>query len=89
MTTRAADLTTDRIRAAVRKAVSSFAQGPLPDDENESLFDSGVIDSFGLMDVIARLEETLEIKVPDSDLNPRRFETLKKIDRYFEARASA
>ena len=70
----------------IRKAIEPVCQIPLPDDPDASLFDLGVIDSFGLMDAIARLEETLGVKVPDSDLNPRRFETLRKIERYFAAR---
>ncbi len=73
----------------IREALAPFALAPLPDDPDASLFDGGVIDSFGLMDAIASLEKVFDVSVPDSDLNPRRFETLGKIERYFEARARA
>ena len=70
----------------IRETLGPLAQAPIPEDPDASLFDLGVIDSFGLMDAIARLEESLGVKVPDSDLNPRRFETLRKIERYFATR---
>lgn len=78
-----------QLTVAIRKALEPIAQAPLPDDPDASLFDLGVLDSFGLMDAVARLEEELGVKVPDSDLNPRRFETLGKIERYFATRVAA
>ena len=73
----------------IRKTLEPIARAPIPDDPEASLFDLGVIDSFGLMDAVAQLEEALGVKVPDADLNPRRFETLGKIERYFAMRVAA
>lgn len=70
----------------IRQTLAPLALAPLPDDEDASLFELGVIDSFGLMDAVARLEEAFGVKVPDADLNPRRFETIAKIERYFDSR---
>jgi acyl carrier protein len=72
----------------IRKALQPLARAPLPDDVDASLFELGVLDSFGLMDAVARLEESFGVKVPDADLTPRRFETLAKIERYFTSRAA-
>ena len=55
-----------------------------PDD---SLFDSGVLDSFALPDMVTALEDEFGIKVPDSDLTPRKFESIASIVRYIETRA--
>jgi acyl carrier protein len=74
------------IHRKIAKAIGGVAKAPVPADENESLFDAGVIDSFGLMDLIQTLETDLGIKVPDEDLTPRRFETVAKIEAYFQAR---
>ena len=57
----------------------------LPADD-ESLFDSGFLDSFALTDMVSGLEEKFQIKVPDSDLNPRKFDTVEKIVEYVENR---
>lgn len=72
----------------IRRTLAPMALAPLPDDEEVSLFEAGVLDSFGLLEAIARLETAFGVKVPDADLVPRRFETLGKIERYFESRRS-
>lgn len=57
----------------------------LPAD-TESLFASGVLDSFGLLEFIGALEEKLNIRVPDEDLVPANFETIARIRSYVSAR---
>jgi acyl carrier protein len=72
----------ERILAIVRK-VSDQSVAPGPD---ESLFDSGFLDSFALPDMVAELEREFGIKIPDSDLHPRKFESIAKIQSYIESR---
>ena len=59
---------------------------PLPADDDESLFESGLLDSFALPDMVSALEDEFGIKVPDSDLTPRKFESIASIGRYIESR---
>ena len=66
----------------VRK-VSNNSTLPDPD---ESLFDSGFLDSFALPDLVSDLEAEFGIKIPDSDLNPRKFESIALIQSYIESR---
>jgi acyl carrier protein len=54
---------------------------PLPGDE-ESLFESGLLDSFALPDLVSALEEEFSIKIPDRDLNPRKFDSISRIEAY-------
>jgi acyl carrier protein len=75
--------THERILAIVQKV----AQKPVPADPDESLFESGVLDSFGLPDMVSALEEEFGVKVPDADLNPRKFDSLARIEHYIESRA--
>ncbi len=70
----------------VRSIVASLAQAPVPEDLDASLFDAGVIDSFGIMDLVARLEERYGFQVADAEMLPRRFETLGKIAAFVDAR---
>lgn len=72
----------------IRRVLQPLAKAPLPADADASLFELGVLDSFGLMDAVAQLEEAFGVKVPDADLTPRRFETLAKIERYLASRAA-
>lgn len=55
-------------------------------DPDESLFDSGLLDSFALPDVLSALEKAFSIKIPDSDLNPRKFDSISRIESYIESR---
>jgi len=72
----------ERILAIVRK-VSDKTIAPDPD---QSLFDSGFLDSFALPDMVGELEREFGIKIPDSDLHPRKFESIARIQTYLESR---
>ena len=74
----------------IRRTLEPLARAPIPDDADASLSpgESETGDDSGLMDAVARLEEVFDVKVPDADLTPRRFETLAKIEAYFAARAA-
>ena len=72
----------ERILGIVRKVSNKTA---LPDPD-ESLFDSGFLDSFALPDMVSELEREFCIKIPDSDLNPRKFESISRIQSYIESR---
>ena len=72
-----------RIAAIVEKV----AQKPVKISPDDSLFDSGLLDSFALPVLVSDIENEFGIKVPDSDLTPRKFESIASITRYLESRA--
>ena len=43
-------------------------------------------ESIDFLDIVFRLEREFGIKIPDSDLNPRKFESLTRIQSYLESR---
>jgi acyl carrier protein len=53
---------------------------------DESLFDSGLLDSFALPDLVSAIEKEFHITIPDSDLVPKKFESITQIERYLDAR---
>jgi acyl carrier protein len=61
----------------------------LPGDDEESLFESGLLDSFALPDLVSALEQEFAIKIPDRDLNPRKFDSIARIEAYLEEHISA
>ena len=65
----------------VIRQVSTPDANPQPD---ESLFESGLLDSFALPDMVTALETAFGIKIPDSDLNPRKFDSIERIENYLE-----
>jgi acyl carrier protein len=68
---------------AILKNVSKKTSVP---DADESLFDSGFLDSFALPDMVGELEREFRIQIPDSDLSPRKFESITRIQAYLESR---
>ncbi len=54
---------------------------------DESLFESGILDSFALPDLVSALEQEFGIQIPDSDLNPRKFDSIERIEEYLDSRA--
>jgi acyl carrier protein len=71
-----------KISAILRQVAKKDA---LPEPE-VSLFESGFLDSFGLPDLVTALEKEFGISIPDADLNPRKFESIEKIDNYLDSR---
>ena len=67
----------------ILKSVSKKTSVP---DADESLFDSGFLDSFALPDMVGELEREFSIQIPDSDLSPRKFESIARIQNYVESR---
>ncbi len=73
-----------KIAEIVRK-VANKTVAPEPEDQ---LFETGYLDSFVLTDLVTELEKEFGIRFPDSDLNPRRFETVERIETLLESRSA-
>jgi len=74
------------MRKKVREIVRQFASENREPDATESLFESGLLDSFVLPQMVSALEEAFHIRIPDADLNPRHFESLARIEAYVSSR---
>jgi acyl carrier protein len=46
------------------------------------LFESGFLDSFALPDLVSALEAQFSIRIPDEDLKPANFASVRKIEAY-------
>ena len=53
-------------------------------DDQDNLIENGIIDSLGIMQLVAYLENTFAVKVKDEDIVPENFETLNVITSYVE-----
>jgi acyl carrier protein len=73
-------------RAKIIEIIQAVSQKAIEPGAGESLFDSGLIDSFALPDLVSGLEEAFGLKIPDADLNPRKFDTIERIENYLESR---
>ncbi len=73
-------------RAKIVELIRQVTKQDLNPAHDESLFDSGLLDSFALPDLIGALEKEFSITIPDSDLNPRKFDTIERIEQYLDAK---
>lgn len=65
--------------------IRRVAGKPIDPAQEESLFESGLLDSFTLTDMITALESEFSISIPDSDLTPRKFDSVARIQAYVES----
>jgi acyl carrier protein len=50
-------------------------------DENTKLIDGGLIDSMGLMQIIAFIEDHTSVRVSDDEVMPENFQTVASMER--------
>ena len=77
----------DDLQTRIVGIIRRISRQPVQVSPDESLFYSGLLDSFALPDMVSALEDEFGIKVPDSDLTPRKFESIASIGRYIESRS--
>jgi acyl carrier protein len=73
-------------RERIIRIVEKFGQNGGVPEADESLFESGYLDSFALPDVVGALETEFQIKIPDADLNPRKFSSIERMEEYVDSR---
>jgi acyl carrier protein len=56
---------------------------PLTDDA-VSLLDNGIVDSVGVLEMVAWLEENHGLKVEDQELVPENFDSVERLTRFVE-----
>ena len=64
--------------------VENFLLGDEEDEfsDSESFLESGLIDSTGILEVIAFLEETYEIAIDDEEMIPENLDSVDRVARF-------
>lgn len=80
------------IDSAKKEALRQFITGKLAKKENQkaitdedNIIMSGLVDSLGIMRLIAFLEEKFGVKVRDEDILPENFESIDNIARFLSS----
>jgi acyl carrier protein len=73
-------------RSKVIEIIKSVTRKETLPAADVSLFESGLLDSFALPDLVSALEQEFSIQIPDSDLNPRKFDSIERIEEYLDSR---
>lgn len=73
-------------RPGILKVLHAVAGKDVNPAADESLFGSGLLDSFALPDFVSGLEQEFGVQVPDSDLSARKFDTIERVETYLEGK---
>lgn len=73
-------------KPGILKVLQAVADKPITPAHDESLFTSGLLDSFALTDFVTGLEGEFGVAIPDSDFSARKFDTIAKVEQYLEAK---
>lgn len=57
-------------------------------DDDESFLEAGVVDSLGVVELVAFVEETYQLEVPDDDIVPANFDSVDNLAAYISRRAA-
>lgn len=79
-------------RSAIREFIVGnflFGDGGRLEGDHVSLLDNGIMDSLGVMELVAFLESSLGLSVPDMDLVPQNLDSVDNLVSYVERRRSA
>lgn len=74
-------------RERIIKIIRGVAGKPVDPAPGESLFESGLLDSFTLTDLVGALESEFGVRVPDSELTPRKFDSVERIEAYLQSKS--
>lgn len=73
----------DRVRAYIAENFL-YARPDIRLGLDDSLLESGVIDSMGIIELVQFLEEEFQIRVGEQDITEDNFNTLRSIERYVQ-----
>jgi acyl carrier protein len=77
--------TRERVRTFLAENFLLSSGFDLGDDA--SLLESGVVDSTGVLELIAFVEEAFQIEVRDEEVVPEHFDSVERIATYVESKA--
>ena len=82
---------TDTFNATVREFIAEnfLFRADADLDDDQSLLDSGVIDSTGVLEVIAFLEQTFGICIADEEIVPENLDSINNMSRYLASKLPA
>ena len=77
------------MRQAIREFIETELLSGTTLQEDQELLISGLVDSLGVMKLVAFIDKELGIRVPHADIKLRNFATIDAIATYLEAKQAA
>lgn len=76
-----------KIRGFVVENFPAARKRNLADDV--SLLESGIVDSIGILEIVAFIEKNFQVTIADDDLTPENFNSIEAIAAFLQTRAGA
>jgi acyl carrier protein len=65
-----------------------YTDDPSELSDDQSLFDSGVVDSTGVLELVSFIEDSYGVQVDDTELIPDNFDSVEKISAYIKRKVA-
>jgi len=81
-----------QIEADIRSFIADnflFREDRASLDADESLLEAGLIDSTGVLELVAFLERRFDIRIPDEDMLPENLDSIRGLVAYVRGRLDA
>lgn len=66
-----------------------FGQASIRLSNYDSFLDQGIIDSTGVLELVAFLEEKYQIKIEDNELTPQYLDSINKLVKFLETKVQS
>jgi acyl carrier protein len=75
---------TTKVRGFVHSRFPLAKERKIPDDA--SLLEAGIVDSLGILSLVAFVEETFSVRIEDEELSPENFESVEALSRFVRSK---
>jgi len=65
-----------------------FSDNGFPYSEDASFLEEGIVDSIGVMELVAFVEENFSVKVDDLDVTPENFDSVSRMAAYIHRKSA-
>ena len=65
-----------------------FSDNGFPYSDDASFLEEGIVDSIGVMELVAFVEENFSVKVDDLDVTPENFDSINRLAAYIRRKTA-
>jgi acyl carrier protein len=65
-----------------------FSENGYPYPDDASFLEEGIVDSVGIMELVAFIEENMNVSVEDQEITPDNFDSITKLAAYIQRKSA-
>jgi len=65
-----------------------FSENGYPYPDDASFLEEGIVDSVGIMELVAFIEENMNVNVEDQEITPDNFDSITKLAAYIQRKSA-